>query len=90
MEAYSALTHNEFAVISALQRLPGSNQRTIAEHTKLSLGTVNSALRDAIQHGFVVNGEVTSKGLTALEPHRVHNAVIMAAGLSSRLSLIHI
>lgn len=88
MEAYSALTHNEFAVISALQRLPGSNQRTIAEHTKLSLGTVNSALRDAIQHGFVVNGEVTSKGLTALEPHRVHNAVIMAAGLSSRFSPI--
>ena len=88
MEAYSALTHNEFAVISALQRLPGSNQRTLAEHTKLSLGTVNSALRDAIQHGFVVNGEVTAKGLTALEPYRVHNAVIMAAGLSSRFSPI--
>ncbi len=56
----------------------------------MSLGSVSSALADVRKQGWVepeVN-RVTDVGLEALEPYRVQNAIILAAGLSSRFAPI--
>ncbi|MBM6774817.1 phosphotransferase [Olsenella profusa] len=80
-----SLTKNEFKVLQALsntgERL---TQRTLADETGLSLGTVNSTVKACRGSGMLEDGRITEKGVDALEPYRVRNAVIMAAGLSSR------
>lgn len=80
-----SLTKNEFRVLQALsntgERL---TQRELADRTGLSLGTVNATVRSCEGEGLVETSRITERGMDALEPYRVHNAVIMAAGLSSR------
>lgn len=80
-----ALTRNEFKVLQALARTgEPMTQRGIAEATGLSLGSVNTAVRSCSQQGLLEDGRISGQGIEALEPYRVRNAVIMAAGLSSR------
>ena len=80
-----ALTKNEFKVLQALARTgEPMTQRGIAEATGLSLGSVNTAVRSCSQQGLLEDGRISGQGIEALEPYRVRNAVIMAAGLSSR------
>lgn len=60
-------------------------QRTIAEGTGMSLGSVNKLLSQLTELGYIHNGEITSQGRDALEPYRVKRAVIFAAGFGSRM-----
>lgn len=54
-----------------------------------SLGATNTLVRRLVESGFLDETlHVTESGLSALEPYRVKNAVIMAAGLSSRFAPI--
>ncbi|MBQ6586630.1 MAG: winged helix-turn-helix transcriptional regulator [Coriobacteriales bacterium] len=83
------MNENQFDVLHCLLRHGGLNQRRIAERCNISLGSVNQALRSLRDQGLVQeDGTVTPKGVCALEPYRVRNAVIMAAGLSSRVAPI--
>lgn len=82
------LTHNQFRVANALSDEPMLTQREIAERTGVSLATVNAAYRDCLEHGLVDDGRVTPKGMAALKPYEVDNAVILAAGTSSRFAPI--
>ena len=60
-------------------------QRIIAEETELSLGTVNSILSDFQKAGLSNdNYQVSEKGYELMEPYRVKNAIILAAGMSTR------
>ena len=52
----------------------------------MGLATVNSAYREAVANGWLEDGRVTVKGMAALRPYAVDNAVILAAGLSSRFA----
>lgn len=80
-----ALTHNEFDVLLALSQTGERlTQREIAKKTGLSVGSVNAAIRSCEQKGLADDGRITLEGGAALEPYRVDNAIIMAAGLSSR------
>lgn len=54
----------------------------------LSLGTVNGVLHEAEDAGLIADGMLTIDGLKSLKPYEVENAIIMAAGLSSRLAPI--
>ena len=84
-----ALTKNEFAVLAVLaqdQRI--ASQRDLSDACGLSLGTVNKALRAVAERDEVDGYRLTDAGLAALEPYRVKNAIIMAAGLSSRFAPI--
>lgn len=84
-----ALTRNRFAVLAALAApdAGAASQRELARRTGLSLGTVNAALRELRRDGLVDQaGAVTQAGREALEPYRVRNAVIMAAGMSTRFA----
>lgn len=79
------LSNNEFKVLQALSETGEPlTQRALSERTGLSLGTINSAVRSCERESLIENGRITTTGVEALEPYRVQNAVIMAAGLSSR------
>ena len=82
------LTENEFLVLRALMESRPNNQREVAELTSLSVGTVNAVYRALEESGFAHAYRITNEGTTALEPYKVKNAVILAAGLSSRLAPI--
>lgn len=82
------LTKNQFEVLNALRQAPNASQRDIASASDLSLGTVNATLKALVANGFVENGSLTSTGKDALAPYKVENAIILAAGLSSRFAPI--
>lgn len=80
---------DEFTVLTSLQECPSPppTQRELARTLSVSLGKVNYTLKSLKQKGFVSeDNEITQEGYLALEPYRVKNAVILAAGLSSRLA----
>ncbi|MCI8469171.1 MAG: phosphotransferase [Eggerthellaceae bacterium] len=63
-------------------------QRFIAQELGISLGAANKALTTLRDRGYVEDLFITEAGRAALEPYRVDNAIIMAAGLSSRFAPI--
>ena len=84
-----ALSKAEFEILHALVKSgEKSSQRKLAELSGLSLGTVNSALKSCAAAGYVEGGIITHAGIEALEPYRVENAIIMAAGMSTRFAPI--
>ncbi|WP_067781758.1 phosphotransferase [Actinomyces vulturis] len=86
-----SLTHQQFNVLFALLNAPGDGrltQRQLAESTGMSLGRVNTAVRECEAYGFINNRAITIAGREALEPYRVRNAIVLAAGLSQRFAPI--
>ncbi|MCI1667487.1 MAG: phosphotransferase [Olsenella sp.] len=84
-----ALSRSMFKVLVALaQSEVRMTQRQLSVVSDLSLGTVNAVLHDAEDAGLVEEGRLTLDGLKSLRPYEVGNAIIMAAGLSSRLAPI--
>jgi CTP:phosphocholine cytidylyltransferase-like protein len=76
----------EFDILLALtQQESPMTQREIAEKTKLSLGTVNKAVKELVAAGLMADGAITQQGLDALEPYRVKRAIFLAAGFGSRM-----
>ena len=82
------LSKNQFEVLNALRKAPGASQRDVASVSGLSLGTVNSTLKSLQEEGLAEDGKPTPAGMEALAPYKVDNAVILAAGLSSRFAPI--
>ena len=82
------LSKHQFQLLLNLKtKTEKTNQRLIAEELGLSLGTVNKLIQEAEENGWITSEyEVTEKGLKTLEPHRVENAIIMAAGMSTRFA----
>ena len=83
--AIDTLSQPQFDVLYALHRADAPlTQRQIQESTGMSLGGVNTAVRTCEAAGYIADRRITPAGIEALEPYRVNNAVIMAAGLSPR------
>ena len=93
------MNRSEFSLLAAIERGCRGGQRELSRKTGLSLGTVNAALRRLIERGLIdaassesqhsrPSFSLTDEGRIALKPYRVDNAVIMAAGLSSRFAPI--
>lgn len=83
-----ALSYNQFTTICSLSEAPGATQRELSETTRLGLATVNATLKECVAAGYIDNKRLTAKGMAELKPYEVDNAVIMAAGLSSRFTPI--
>lgn len=83
-----ALTKSEFKILSALhddgRRSSLHSLRALADRTGLSLGGVHALCHDLGTRGLIDGFRLTAAGYGALSPYRVSNAIIMAAGLSSR------
>lgn len=61
------------------------SQRKISKALDISLGTTNFLIKTCMQSKLINNNyQLTKSGENALEPYKVENAIIMAAGLSSR------
>ena len=80
------MTQNEFKVLRFFCENSGSStQRMISEELDLSLGTVNSVISKLRKKGYVTECyQVLPEGIKAMEPYKVKNAIILAAGMSTR------
>lgn len=81
------LTEAQFGVLRAAIQAKGrsTSQRELAKLLGYSLGKINSIVKDLKTEGLInEQGEVTPLGLSQMEPYKVQNAIIMAAGMSSR------
>ena len=78
------MTKNEFTLLYAIRQNGMRSRTAFAEETGLSVSTVSRLLGQFRDAGLTDENGITEAGLAALAPYRVDNAVIMAAGLSSR------
>ena len=84
------LSINQFEILRYLERYPDQKvtQRQLADKLDLSLGTINSTVKELDELNYVKHDDtllLTLKGLKALEPYRVKRAVFLAAGFGSRM-----
>ena len=83
------MNYTEFCVLHHLLLNRGASQRQIAEACGISVGAANGAMKALRSQGLAnERNAVTEQGIAALQPFKVENAVIMAAGLSSRFAPI--
>lgn len=80
------MNKKEFDILRYIAETSGViTQRLIAEETGHSLGFVNSVICDFGKEGWIDDCyRITMEGLNVLEPYRVKNAIILAAGMSTR------
>lgn len=80
------LTRRQFDVLEILAvSRTMMTQGELEKATKHSLGTINKALKELMELGYVENGAITNAGVNALEPYRAKRAIFIAAGFGSRL-----
>lgn len=83
------LTRSQFDVLFALHRTDATcTQRQLSGLTGHGLGTINTAVRELEVRGLLAAKQLTDAGRAALAPYRVDNAIVLAAGLSSRFAPI--
>ena len=78
------MTRKAFNLLYAIKRCGMQNYRRLAELAQVSIGYISEAMKDFTEKGYVDEKGITDRGLEALLPYKVHNAVIMAAGMSTR------
>ncbi|MBO4289450.1 MAG: phosphotransferase [Lachnospiraceae bacterium] len=89
------MTKNEFTLLYAIKKHGILSVRSLKEKTGLSTGYISQSLRTFTENGWINDKAaakkglcrepgITEKGLEALRPYKVDNAVIMAAGMSTR------
>lgn len=86
----SKLSINQFNILRYLERYQDLKitQRELSNKLNLSLGTINSTIKELDELNYVKYDAtllLTLKGLKALEPYRVKRAVFLAAGFGSRM-----
>ena len=80
------LTRKQFDILEKLAGSAGPlSQRELEKATGYSLGTINKIMKEMTELEYVGNGEITEKGVAALEPYRAKRAIFIAAGFGSRL-----
>lgn len=85
----SSLTKAQFDVLYAFFRSAQAlKDSQIQSLTGMPLATVNATVKELESWGYLAQQQITAAGEKALAPYAVDNAVIMAAGLSSRFAPI--
>ncbi|MBR7019925.1 MAG: phosphotransferase [Lachnospiraceae bacterium] len=84
------MTKNEFTLLYAIKKQGMQSHRKIHDMTALSTGYISQTIKDFSEKGWVNNEGITDKGVEALLPYKVDNAIIMAAGMSTRFVPISI
>lgn len=78
------MTQNEFNLLYAVKQNGKASVRDLACITGLSTGYISEKLRDFSDEQLIGDNGITDKGIECLAPYKVKNALIMAAGMSSR------
>ncbi len=60
-------------------------QRELSDNMNLSLGSINKMVKQLTEDELICDGQITAKGIDALEPYRVKRAIFLAAGFGSRM-----
>ena len=77
---------NSFYVLRFINQFGPSNLRQISKATNISLGSLSKIINELKKDNLIDEEGITIKGKEVLEPFKVHNAIIMAAGMSTRLA----
>lgn len=82
------LTKSKFKILyQVITQKEKLTQRELSRRTSMSLGKVNRLVKELIADGLLSQrSEITASGYKAMEPYKVKNAIIMAAGMSSRFA----
>lgn len=78
------MTKNEFNLLYAVKKYGVQSHRKMKELADVSTGFISQTLKVFSEKGWIDDRGITEKGLEALLPYKVDNAVIMAAGMSTR------
>ena len=78
------MTKNEFDLLYEIKREGIQSSCSLAARTGLPENTAAQILNQFSAQGYLDESGITETGLLALAPYKVKNAVIMAAGMSSR------
>lgn len=83
---YYMLDYSRFQILITLLHHAPLSQRKLSQQVGLSLGKTNQLIRSLTEANYLQDGLLTPAGLEALQPYKVDNAIIMAAGMSSRFA----
>ncbi len=78
------MTANEFKLLYAIKKNGIQSAALMASQTGIPENTLLSILSELKACGYADDCGITTKGIAALSPYKVDNAIIMAAGMSSR------
>lgn len=78
------MTRNEFNLLYAIKNNGMQSYRNLSALSGTSLGFISDAVKSFTRKGLIDEEGITEAGMEALSPYKVRNAVIMAAGMSSR------
>ena len=80
------LNKHEFSVLVSCYKNKNVAINTLADKLDCSASDIKGAYQRLKERGLVDDGCITSRGMEVLAPYRVENAIIMAAGFSSRFA----
>lgn len=80
------LTKDEFSLLTTLISHSQASQRELSSILHQSLGKINQLCQEMTEKGLIADKQITSDGMEALVPYKVKNAIIMAAGMSTRFA----
>lgn len=80
------MNKNEFLVLRNFCYYGKQTYRKIASNIKISLGSVSSCIKYLEKENLIDEQGITPKGKKTLDKYKVDNAIIMAAGMSTRLA----
>ncbi len=78
------MTKNEFTLLYAIKKGGVQSCRKLSAVSGLSTGFISQKIKEFSEKGWIDTESITEKGLEELLPYKVDNAVIMAAGMSTR------
>lgn len=79
------ITKNQFDILYMLAGDMLLSQRQLAKDSGMSLGLVNKTLKTLKEYGYIdEENRLTSAGRGELDSYKVDNAIILAAGMSTR------
>ena len=78
------MTRNEFELLYNIKKSGMRSVRKIKADTALSLGFISQTMQKFTEDGLLSENGITPLGIDALAPYKVDNAIIMAAGMSTR------
>ena len=78
------MTKNEFNVLYTIKKLGLQSNDNLAALAGVSITAASEMIKTFDAKGYIDEMGITENGMTALAPYKVNNAVIMAAGMSSR------
>ena len=80
------MKESSFYVLRFYLNNGASNLRSISKATSISLGSLSKIIKELKEDKLIDDKGITEKGKDALKPFEVNNAIIMAAGMSTRLA----